>query len=302
MYTGSAPAKAILMGEHFVVHGAPALAVPVKRLSLEVVLEETAEQEPLLGHLGFCFWTAREAYDRQCSVPLSVQVKSSIPEGSGLGSSAALSLAMARAVADAFRTPADDASLREVSMACERQAHGRPSGIDTEVCLLGRPVWVQPGEPFEALDGDGLAQIGLIVLDSGPGGATARMIHRVSVFRDANLKRFQTLTLDTQKRSMKACEALLSGDAHTLGAMLTAQHAALSEIGVSTPKLDKVVTCARELGAAGAKLSGAGGGGVAVAVAPVDQVRDLAAKLRREGFQVLSAGPIGGVSTQRILK
>jgi mevalonate kinase len=292
MYTGSAPAKAILMGEHFVVHGAPALAVPIKSMTLEVALAETPEQEPLPGHLGFCFWTSREAFDRDCSVPLSVQVKSSIPEGAGLGSSAALSLAMARAMADAFRNPADDEALRRVSMACERQAHGKPSGIDTEVCLLAQPVWAQPGSPFKALGGDKIERIGLIVLGSGPGGATSEMIRKVSGFRDSNPERFQSLTSETRNRSSMACEALLSGDVHTLGRLLNQQHEALCEIGVSTEGLDTVVACARDLGAAGAKLSGAGGGGVAVAVAPVEEVRDLAGRLRREGCQVLSAGPM----------
>jgi mevalonate kinase len=84
----------------------------------------------------------------------------------------------------------------------------------------------------------------------------------------------------------------VSGDIDTLGGLLDEQHEALREIGVSTERLDNLVTCARELGAAGAKLSGAGGGGVAVAVAPVEGVRDLATRLRREGCQVLSAGPI----------
>jgi len=292
MYIGSAPAKAILMGEHFVVHGAPALAVPVKSMTLQVMLDEIPEQEPLPGHLGFCFWTSREAFDRDCSVPLSVQIKSSIPEGAGLGSSAALSLAMARAMAEAFRTPTDDAALREVSMACERQAHGKPSGIDTEVCLLAKPVWAQPGAPFRALAGDGLGQFGLIVMSAGPGGATSEMIQRVSRFRDANPTRFQALTSETSNRSSKACEALISGDIDTLGAMLNQQHEALCEIGVSTDELNAVVACARELGAAGAKLSGAGGGGVAVAVAPVEAVNDLAGRLRQKGCQVLSAGPM----------
>ncbi len=292
MYIGSAPAKAILMGEHFVVHGTPALAVPVKTMTLEVVLGETSEQEPLLGHLGFCFWTSREAFDRECSVPLSVQVKSSIPEGAGLGSSAALSLAMARAMAEAFRTPTDDAELRRVSMACERQAHGKPSGIDTEVCLLAQPVWAQPGAPFQALSGAGLERFGLIVLGAGPGGATSEMIRGVSGFLGTYPKRFHELTEETRNRSSKAREALISGDIDTLGLLLNQQHEALREIGVSTERLDTVVACARDLGAAGAKLSGAGGGGVAVAVAPVEEVQGLARRLRREGCQVLSAGPM----------
>ncbi len=292
MYRGSAPAKAILMGEHFVVHGAPALAVPVKSLGLEVILEETPEQEPLPGHLGFCFWTAREALDRECSVPLSVQVKSSIPEGAGLGSSAALSLAMARAVAAAFLTETDDETLRHVSMDCERQAHGTPSGIDTEVCLLAKPVWAVPGAPFEALQGEALHQIGLITMDSGPGGATSRMIQRVGTFQENNPQRFQALVEGSRERCLRARETLLAGDVARLGGLLDSQHEALREIGVSTARLDDMVACARDLGATGAKLSGAGGGGVAVAVAPVETVQELAAALRREGCKVLSAGPI----------
>ncbi len=303
MFVASASAKAILIGEHFVLHGAPAIAVPVKRLRLQVALHETVVQGALEGHLGFCFWTAREALDRQCSVPLAVQVKSSIPEGAGLGSSAALSLAVARAVALAFQTPTDDDLLREVSMTCERRAHGRPSGIDTEVCMREMPIWAEPGSPFEALEGPGLGEVGLVVLDSGPGAATARMIQNVSLFRQKNPSRFQTLTDESFKRALKARGALSTGDVGRLGAILDQQHSALREIGVSTDGLERVSDLARSHGAAGAKLSGAGGGGVVVAVAPVEEVKGLAERLRRAGCKVLSAGPMVEVgSGSRLLK
>ncbi len=289
--TGVAPGKAILMGEHFVVHGTPALAVPLSELTLTAELSRASEPVPLPeGHLGFCLRLLLDAFGAS-GLPVAVQIQSDIPVGSGLGSSAALSVALARAVADLLDMPLSADRERELSMACERQAHGRPSGVDTEVCMTGRPVWAEQGR-FAPLDGPGLARVGLLALYCGPGGATSEMIERVAGFQQRAGDRFAQLATETRSRCHATREALLRGGAADLGARLTQQHQVLQEIGVSTPALDDAVEAALAEGAAGAKLSGAGGGGLAVAVSPVEAVADIAQRLRDRGQNVVTAGAI----------
>jgi mevalonate kinase len=220
-----------------------------------------------------------------------VDIDSSIPVGSGMGSSAALSVAIARATAALLKCPLDAAGQRRLSMRCERRAHGRPSGVDTEVCVTGRPVWAAGGR-FEALDGPGLGRVGLLAMLCGVGGATADMIARVDRFRASHPRRFEQLAEQTVQRCHAARQALLSGEVERLGPDLTRQHEVLHEIGVSTPALDAAVQSALAAGASGAKLSGAGGGGLAVAVAPVADLARIADTLRTGGISVLAVSPL----------
>lgn len=291
---GTAPGKVILIGEHFVVHGAPALAVPVPSLGLTVRLERrqgTAATAAPEGHLGFCLETVLGALGVD-PAGVTVTVESTIPVGSGMGSSAALSVAMARAGAELAGLVPDAARERELSMRCERAAHGRPSGIDTEVCVTGGPVWAEAGL-FTPLGPEAGKGAGLVVLFAGQGGATAEMVARVGAFREGAPERFAELAAETRERCLGVRERLVRGaDLAGLGALLTAQHGALREIGVSTPGLDRVVAAALDAGAAGAKLSGAGGGGAAVAVAPVAGIEALGRRLSSGGHRVVAAGPL----------
>jgi mevalonate kinase len=290
--TGSATAKAILMGEHFVVHGSPALAVPVPQLNLSVTLAPAPEAAPLEGHLGHCVATALAALDAPADLRVTASVTSSIPVGSGLGSSAALSLAVARAAAALLGRNVGLGALRDLSLACERAAHGRPSGVDTEVCLTGLPVFLDTGRRFLPLAGGALHRLGLIVMLCGAGGATVGMIERVAAYRAASPERFEALAAGTAERTTGARAALLGGDVDALGRLMTEQHAALREIGVSTGDLDAAVAAARDAGAAGAKVSGAGGGGAAVAVVAPARVPAVVDGLRQRGVTVLAAGPL----------
>lgn len=293
---GSAVAKAILIGEHFVLHGAPALAVPLPGMVLTARLRclsgaEAASSRWPEGHLGFCALTVMEGVGL-ADQAVQVSVESQIPLGSGLGSSAALSVALARAASALAGLPPDDVRDRRLSMACERRAHGRPSGVDTEVCVTGRPVWLEAGR-FESLHGPGVAAAGLVTVYAGPGGATAEMISRVSRFGERNPERFQRLVEEARARSPRVRDALLAGAVSEAGALLSEGHAALREVGVSSPALEAAVASALDAGACGAKLSGAGGGGLVVALAPADQVAEVAGRLVSAGLKVLSFDPLG---------
>lgn len=299
---GSAPGKAILLGEHFVVHGSPALAVPLSGLRLVVKMHpRRGGATRLEGHLGACLDILSGALGIGAS-DYVVEVESGIPVGSGMGSSAALSVALARACAEAMGLPHDPQRDRTLSMRCERLAHGRPSGIDTEVCVTERPVWAEDGR-FSPLDTGAGSGVGLVVLFAGQGGATGEMVARVGAFRRAQSARFESLAEATRARCHETRDLLgggmgkefapLSEDRLSrLGAILCEQHRALQELGVSTPRLDSAVTAACEEGAFGAKLSGAGGGGAVVALASLGSTAHLAARLTARGLTVVTEGPL----------
>ncbi len=290
---GRAPGKLILMGEHFVVHGAPAVAVPVEALRLEVrarlgVPEGAFPREDPGPHARLCLELACRRFGVDPG-RISVEIQSDLPVGAGMGSSAALSVAMALAVGRLAgresRTGFLDA-VREVSLEAERAAHGRPSGIDTEVCLLRRGILFEKGAPVRYLDPGG--QMALVVVLAGPGARTADMVALAEAFRRNNPLRYEELLHESIRAAHEAARALEAGDAEGLGRLMNQQHSRLQELGVSTAELDRVVSEAVRAGACGAKLSGAGGGGVAIAVCRPETARQVADGLAQGGFQVLA--------------
>lgn len=300
---GRAVAKAILVGEHFVVHGVPALAVPVPGVELEAELRLEAGPPPG-GHLGRCLQLLAEHWGGPGPEALTVRIRSGIPVGAGLGSSAALSVALARAYAGLAGRPEDPAEIRRLSLACERLAHGNPSGIDTEVALTARPIRFERGRPPReaAVSPD----VGLVVIDTGTSAPTAPLVAAVARRREADPEGFAAQAEQARGVVEAAEAALAEGRVDDLGAALDAAHRLLAALGVSSPVLDRAVEAAREAGAAGAKLTGSGGGGAVLAVCPAPHAEPLAAELARRGFRVPAAGPIrrdpiGGVPWTSVL-
>lgn len=301
--SGRSPAKLILMGEHFVVYGSPALAIPVPALmlsvrayqlgpsmSIPVRTEVTAtarerpgvESIPASSHLLSCrdLACARLGLDPD---ELGISVESSIPVGAGLGSSAALSVAMARALAALAGLAGDtetDHLVRSISLDAEKLAHGRPSGVDTEVCLTERPLLFSTHQKPSPLSEKKPSRLGFLVLDTGESASTAEMVERVAGFRRASFARFESLQAETSECVTQAAFALERGDHHDLGRFLGLQQQRLDEIGVSTPSLERLVEQALDAGASGAKLSGSGGGGVVVAVCSISDMEKVRGRLR----------------------
>ncbi len=288
---GRAPAKAIVVGEHFVVYGCPAVAVPIPDLVLQATLSRRDPGPPHAGHVGACLAVLHERFGGLPPESLDVSVKSDIPWGSGLGSSAALSVALARAYLRLCgRKPfADD--VREASLACERIAHGRPSGIDTEVALTGMALRFERGKPPVPVPING--RIGLIVADTGVASPTSEMVAAVAARREADRAEFDRLLQAAAQKADEAENALALGDTDSLGSVLIAGQALLDEIGVVTEEVRRVVAAAREAGALGAKVTGAGGGGAVLAVHQVGSIPGVAARMRSDNVRVISAGPLG---------
>lgn len=269
--SGKAPGKLILLGEHSVVYGHRALASPVS-LGTQVTLE------PFDGPTHLAKGGLDDPrLDRALALALPargwrVRVQTELPVGRGMGSSAALTIALLRAADAISGHTAPFEALHARGFPIEAVFHGDPSGLDHAVSALGSAVVYRKGSPPEAVQMPGHS---VVVLDTGVAGDTGALVAGVASRRpkiDGSLARLGALVEET----LPSLE-----DPHALGeAMNEAQHH-LRAIGVSTPKIEALVTLALDAGAMGAKLSGAGGGGIVLALTPKGSEQVLAAAAQR---------------------
>jgi mevalonate kinase len=284
--------KIILLGEHAVVYGYPALAAALDR-GVTLAAVPTPAGGPL--RLELRPWDVAIAAGDDHPVarslaaiadalgagrpPVSLVGDAQIPHGAGLGSSAALAVAVARALLTHLRRPADPAVLRDAAGASETLVHGRPSGVDVALAIAGGTGVFRRATGLAPLPG--VPTLRVLVGPSGAPRSTAAMVERVAQVTagrtdDARLRELGGLT-DT------GTAALLASDPRALGAAMNRAHDLLADLGVSTAQLDALCAAARAAGAHGAKLTGAGGGGAVIAVAPRDREPAVLAAWKQAG-------------------
>ncbi|MEB3223459.1 MAG: mevalonate kinase [Candidatus Sericytochromatia bacterium] len=286
---GRAPGKLILVGEHAVVHGRPAVAVPfppvgvvAEAIPVPGAVRVTSERS--VGSLDALARTVEGALVAVGAVPanLSVHVQSTIPVGAGLGSSAATAVAVVRAAAGAFGQTLTPRLLRGLAHIAERAAHGRPSGLDVAAVLADGPIRFLLGEEATPL-ASGFRPC-WVVADSGRPRDTRSAVAAVSAWLSGAGEAGRDVLDGLAREADVAERALRDGDSPGLGASLDRAHGALQALGVSDDGLDALVATARGAGALGAKLTGAGRGGCVVALAPdVRTAEAIAAAWRRGG-------------------
>jgi mevalonate kinase len=296
-----APSKAIITGEHFVVHGAWALAAALpKRVRVEV------EEAPSLSIESDRFSrSARELLPvartvesvlREFSVrrPVRVRIASQIPGGAGLGSSASTMVALVAALSRLFSLGLGVEKVIEMAMVGEKQVHGRPSGIDPTVCARGGVVLFRPHSRVRRVAFDGTRS--LIVSYTGGSRSTRGQISSVAKLRDTYPTLFASLSESMSELSLLAAERLAAGEMKALGRLMSFNHLALRALGVSNESLDGLVERFASMGSYGAKLTGAGGGGSVVAVSPKAKEKSIVSGLQARGFETFSASvPVEGV-------
>ncbi|MEZ7624165.1 mevalonate kinase [Streptococcus sp. 27098_8_22] len=276
---GQAHSKIILIGEHAVVYGYPAISLPL--LEVEVTCRVVPATTPWHlfeeDTLSMAVYASLE-YLNIKDACIRCQIDSAIPEKRGMGSSAAISIAAIRAVFDYYQAELPHDVLEILVNRAEMIAHMNPSGLDAKTCLSDQPIRFIKNVGFEELAMDLSAY--LVIADTGVYGHTREAIQVVESKGKEALPFLHALGELTQE----AEKAIQTKDAVKLGEILTKAHRNLKEIGVSSPEADALVETALEHGALGAKMSGGGLGGCIIAlVANVSQAQELAERLEEKG-------------------
>lgn len=267
MATGEGRAKIVILGEHFCVYGGQAIGAALDKI-IEIEIKKSAAFE-----IGF-------AADKKTKMALEVlrkltktpnfkigAIKSEIPPASGLGFSAAFSVAAVRAISNEFHLDLTDRRVCDFSFAAEKIFHGSPSGIDNTLAAFGGAIVFQKKPKGNLIRPLRIGSpLHLLLIDSGVKSGTKIMVDKVGAFKKQNEKIFTKLLEAESLIVARAIDSIKKGDLRQLGALMNVNHGLLGAIGVSHVENERIVALARKHGALGAKIAGAGGGGFCVAL------------------------------------
>lgn len=321
-FTGSACAKFILMGEHFVVHGGvPALAFPVPSLGTRVTLEieplaSGAEpivcdayqagaggawaQLPYLSHsMERAAALALDVFGLKLapSERLRVRSETNAPVSRGFGSSAAFAAALARALQGMAAHRGLDGGASRVAAtvdALEKHFHGKPSGVDGATVLEGRPIRFEAGVS-QALASEPAAGE-FVLVDSGDRDGCKQLVAEVSRRREAQPEEWQRMAARLNILVSAASLALSHGDVERLAAAVDENQRILHSLGLSTPEIESILAQGRDCGALGGKVSGAGAGGAVVLIARAGEGDLLRERLKARGIPAIATVAVEGAT------
>jgi len=300
-HEGRASGKVILFGEHAVVYGVPGLAAGIER-GARATAERTGSAHGSLRIGG-------KAHDPESDLgralasllavepalpAMDVEAFAEIPPGGGLGCSAALGVAIARACESAAGDQAPSPSLvYERGLAWERVFHGNPSGIDTAAAALGTFLWFERGPGPKALTIP--VDVWLAVGYSGSSSSTKTMVEGLARLKERKPEIVQKFLDGVTAIVKNAKLALDAGDERAVGQLMDMNQMLLAGVMMSTESIERMCSIARKAGALGAKLTGSGGGGSVIALggiappgaasSPAEQrARTIAEAFTAEGY------------------
>ena len=300
-FSASAPGKVILFGEHAVVYGQPAIAVPVRAVSAKASitpdiqgpggrvlieaaqagvaagLSELAEGDPLAAAVR----AALKELGVSRPPAFKLRVNSTIPMAGGLGSGAAVSVAILRVVSAFLGHALSEEQVSQLAFEVEKLHHGTPSGIDNTVITYERPVFFEKDRPVEFLEVS--APFTLLIADSGGSTPTRVTVAAVRTAWQAEPERHERIFVQIGELARQARRVMAAGDNEQLGPLMDTNHKLLQQLEVSSPELDALVAAARRAGALGAKLSGGGRGGNMIALVKAEEAEAVAAAVKRTG-------------------
>ncbi len=297
MTTARAPGKIILFGEHAVVYGRPAIAVPVTQVYAEASIDE--RPGPLMIHapdLGRSYAVADAPDDDPLAFTvrntladlgvdggdgLHITIQSTIPIACGLGSGAAVATAIVRALARHFRQILSPAEVSALVYQTEVLLHGTPSGIDNTVIAYEQPVYFVRGQPVEYFAVG--APLHLVIGDTGVPSPTRITVGDVRRAWEADRVTYEARFDAIGRLVRQARDAIAEGRVATVGTLMDANHAWLHTMELSSPELNRLIEAAWEAGALGAKLSGGGRGGNMIALVTPDTEEEVVQALRQAG-------------------
>jgi hydroxymethylglutaryl-CoA reductase len=275
--------KAILLGEHAVVYGRHAIAAPIP-LAIEASVEDAEDGVSLI----IPRWGVeqrlqvdagqREAFHKPSAVileklglmgrPMRIEVFPNVPRAMGLGGSAAVAVAIIRALNAHFNLSLGDEEINALAFESEKMAHGTPSGIDNTVATYGRFLMYRPGDPPTVRTITVERPIPVVIGMTGVESLTAKMVARVRQAWQRNPQRYERIFDDIDSLTLQGLKAIEAYDLEQLGELMNICQGLLNALQVSCWEVEELIQIAREHGALGAKLTGGGGGGSIIAVCP----------------------------------
>ena len=314
MGKGSGYGKVILFGEHFVVHGVPGIVSAIdsttdaevkkavkginvrderktaKGYSEEKRLQQLESIQNMLKAMGI-----------DPKIALDIWVGGTLPGFSGLGASAASSVAIARAIAQELHMKVADEKINNVAYEAEKAYAGNPSGIDNTAATYGGLMWFRKnmaGGPDKVEHLSIEAPVEIVIGSTGKVANTKAMVEGVDDRKRKNPQKYNAVFKRAEELAYEGRAALEFYNLKKVGELMNENHRLLQEIEVSSIELDQLIDVARKQGAFGAKLTGGGGGGCMVALTPGKELQvKVANAIKSLGFEVLSTKI--GVQTQQ---
>ena len=299
--TARAPGKIILFGEHAVVYGQPAIAVPVNQVqalasfqwapdlppggylyapqvNMDHILTELTPENPvaLTFEKIFSFFK----FDPR-NQSFRIEIISSIPVAAGLGSGAAVSVALIRGLAEFLGQPVSNEAINQLVFDIEKIHHGTPSGIDNTVITYNQPVYFVREQPIVTFEVK--VPFTLIIGDTGIASSTGETVADVRRGVQANKLYYETIFSEIGSIAQEARRQIQQGNPAALGPLMNQNHDWLQAMDVSSIELDRLVNTARQAGALGAKLSGGGRGGNMIALVDPANAKQVAEALLASG-------------------
>jgi mevalonate kinase len=305
MGRGSGFGKTILFNEHFVVHGVPGIVsaidsvadAEVKKIGKGLTVEDT--RKGAKGYAEKKRLQQMESIERMLKAlsidpkqaSLRIWLGGNLPGFSGIGASAASSVAIARAIAEEFELDLSDEKINDVAYEAEKSYAGTPSGIDNTAATFGGLIWFKRNlsggrNTMERLNIREPVEV--VIGNTGIVADTKAMVAGVGERKKKYPKKYDTLFKQAEELAFTARKTLERFDLRKVGKLMNKNHRLLQEIEVSCKELDYLVKLAREQGAFGAKLTGGGGGGCMLALTPGKDLQDaIASAIEQQGFKVL---------------
>jgi mevalonate kinase len=305
MGKGSGYGKVILFGEHFVVHGVPGIVSAIDSSTDATVkkaqsgLNVKDERKTAKGYSEEKRLQQIESIERMLKAmeldsktPLDIWIGGTLPGFSGLGASAASSVAIARAISEELSLNLSNDKINAIAYEAEKAYAGNPSGIDNTAATYGGLMWFKKNPA----GGQDLVEklhvqrpIEIVIGSTGKVANTKAMVEGVAERKKQNPAKYDPLFKQAENLAVAGRKALEAYDLKKVGELMNENHHILQEIGVSSKELDMLVDLAREQGAFGAKLTGGGGGGCMVALTPGKELQGkVASAIKNLGFEVLS--------------
>lgn len=299
--TASAPGKIILFGEHAVVYGRPAIAIPVNQVRAKAVITADPIGKPgqvrlMASDIGLECWLNELAADHPLALTfyevgaqlgierfpaIRVKISSTIPIASGLGSGTAITTAVARAVSAFLGHPLENDQVSHIAYVVDQRYHGTPSGIDNTVIAYAQPVFFVRGQSFQHLCAR--RSFTVVIGNTGISSPTGAVVGEIRSRWQQDRERYERLFDEIGSLTTLARQIIETGSPDDLGPLMTHNHALLQSMDVSSPELDRLVDAAVTAGAGGAKLCGGGRGGNMIALCKPETAPAVDFALRENG-------------------